>query len=144
MEATCVSRGAFSDIMWHGLRGLRLESPDLLVSEEFEKAPNSVRELVGCLCVPDEMAADYPHWNTLFPRMLGKCRVFVSHYETVHAGAGSALELFQARKRYRMLRHAAETPPPCHPRQSRDSLPAHFRLVGISSAQTNLLTKKGV
>ena len=57
-----VSRGAFSDIMWHGLRGLRLESPDLLVSKEFEKAPRSVRELVGCLCVPDEMAADYLRW----------------------------------------------------------------------------------
>ena len=58
----CIRRGAFSDILWHGVRGVCLERPDILLSEEFINAPRQLRELVCRLCVPDEKKADFRQW----------------------------------------------------------------------------------
>ena len=59
---TQIRRGDLSKVLWIGLRGGRLERPDVLASWEFKNSSPMMRKLVWQILVPEEARSDYQNW----------------------------------------------------------------------------------
>ncbi len=57
-----IMRGDLTRVLWLGLRGGRLERPDVLASREFEIGSPLMRKLVWQLLVPENAQGDYQRW----------------------------------------------------------------------------------
>ena len=57
-----IRRGDLSKVLWIGLRGGRLERPNVLASREFKIGSPMMRRLVWQILVSDDARGDYQNW----------------------------------------------------------------------------------
>ncbi len=59
---SCIRNHEYCTIIWHLIRGMRLDSPEILAENSFDTFPRTMKDMVCHVGIPQENAKEFYYW----------------------------------------------------------------------------------